>query len=279
MADSSNIESILQEDRTFEPSAEFLANANHKPEDVRAMREAAAADNEGFWAEQARQLVTWQEPFTQVLDDSEAPFFKWFADGKLNVAYNCLDRHLETRGDRTAIIFEADDGTVEKVTYRQLHSRVCRFANALKAQNIGKGDRVVMYLPNILEAAITMLACARIGAIHSVVFAGFSAPSLRNRIEDAEAKLLVTADGNYRGGKLVPLKETTDKALAEGCASIESVIVLQRSGVDVTMQDGRDIWWHDAIDGQSDNCEPEWVEAEHPLFILYTSGSTGKPKG
>ena len=174
---------------------------------------------------------------------------------------------------------KSDDGEVEHISYRELHARVCRFANALKANGLGKGDRAVIYLPNVPQAAIAMLACARIGAIHSVVFGGFSAPSLRDRIDDAEAKMLITADGNYRGGKLIPLKEVADKALSQGCASIEKVIVLKRSGTDVTMASGRDLWWHDAIDGQSETCEPEWVNAEHPLFILYTSGSTGKPKG
>src|SRR5699024_5705967 len=242
--------------RKFAPPQAFVDSANFKPADYQALRDAAAADHEGFWAEQARQRIDWHTPFTQTLDDSEAPFFKWFADGKLNVSYNCLDRHLATRGERTAIIFEADDGSVEHVSYRDLHRRVCVFANALKARGVGKGDRVVMYLPNVIEAAVTMLACARIGAIHSVVFAGFSAHSLRDRIEDAEAKMLVTADGNYRGGKLVPLKDTADKALAEGCDSIETVIVLKRAGTDVGMSAGRDVWWHDAVDGQSNECEP-----------------------
>ena len=195
------------------------------------------------------------------------------------MSYNCLDRHLKHHANKTAIIFEGDDGGVEHISYQQLHADVCRFANALKSKGVGKSDRVVIYMPNVPQAAVAMLACARIGAIHSVVFGGFSAPSLKDRIEDAQAKLLITADGNYRGGKPIPLKDTCDKALADGCESIETVIVLKRAGLDVQMRDGRDVWWHDAIDGQSDQCEPEWVEAEHPLFILYTSGSTGKPKG
>ena len=278
MADN-KIESVLQEDRQFDPPQAFVESATLKPADVDALRKAAADDHEGFWAEQAREKIDWHKPFTQVLDESDAPFFKWFADGELNVSYNCLDRHLDTRGDKTAIIFEGDDGEVEHISYRELHARVCRFANALKSKGLGKGDRAVIYLPNIPQAAVAMLACARIGAIHSVVFGGFSAVSLRDRIDDAEAKMLITADGNYRGGKLIPLKETADKALSEGCKTIETVMVYKRSGADVTMADGRDVWWHDAVDGESDQCEPEWVDAEHPLFILYTSGSTGKPKG
>ncbi|WP_348761588.1 acetate--CoA ligase [uncultured Salinisphaera sp.] len=279
MAADNNIESVLKEDRIFEPPRQFVEDASLKPADVDALYAAAEADHEGFWADQARTHLDWHEDFKTTLDDSNAPFFKWFTEGKINVAYNCLDRHLADKADKTAIIFEADDGAVEHISYGDLHARVCRFANALKAKGLAKGDRAVIYLPNVPEAAVAMLACARIGAIHSVVFGGFSAPSLRDRIDDAEAKMLITADGNYRGGKLIPLKEVADKALSEGCESIESVIVLKRSGADVPIVDGRDIWWHDAIDGQGDDCEPEWVDAEHPLFILYTSGSTGKPKG
>lgn len=276
---SSNIESVLKEDRVFEPPQEFVAQASLKPTDVETLYKAAADDHEGFWADQARQHITWHREFSQVLDDSDAPFFKWFADGQLNVSYNCLDRHLDSKGDKTAIIFEADDGDVEHISYRELHARVCRFANTLKANGLGKGDRAIIYMPNVPEATVAMLACARIGAIHSVVFGGFSSVSIRDRVADAQAKILITADGNYRGGRLIPLKQTTDKALSEGCESIETVIVFKRANADVDMVDGRDIWWHDAIEGQSEECEPEWVDAEHPLFILYTSGSTGRPKG
>jgi acetyl-CoA synthetase len=276
---SNNIESVLKEDRVFEPPTAFVEQATLKPADVDALYTAAADDHQGFWADQAREHITWHTPFEQVLDDSDAPFFKWFADGQLNVSYNCLDRHLESRGDKIAIIFEGDDGGVEHISYRELHARVCRFANALKTQGLGKGDRVVIYLPNVPQAAVAMLACARIGAIHSVVFGGFSAISLRDRIDDASARMLITADGNYRGGKLIPLKETADKALSEGCESIEKVIVLKRADCNANITEGRDMWWSDAVDGQPDQCEPEWVDAEHPLFILYTSGSTGKPKG
>ncbi len=278
MADD-NIESILREDRKFEPSRAFTENARIGPQALKALRDKAEDDHDGFWSELANTELDWKVPFNHGLDDSDAPFFKWFTDGKLNVSYNCLDRHLDQYADKTAIIFEGDDGGVEHISYRQLHADTCRFANALKAKGVAKGDRVVIYMPNVPHAAVAMLACARIGAIHSVVFGGFSAPSLKDRIEDAQAKMLITADGNYRGGKPIPLKETTDKALTEGCESIESVIVLKRAGLDVEMREGRDVWWSDAIDGQSAECEPEWVDAEHPLFILYTSGSTGKPKG
>ena len=278
MADN-KIESVLKENRVFEPPRQFVEDAALKPADVEALYSAAEADHEGFWADQARKHLDWHEDFSTTLDDTNAPFFKWFTDGKINVSYNCLDRHLSAKADKTAIIFEADDGSVEHISYADLHARVCRFANALKAEGLAKGDRAVIYLPNVPEATVAMLACARIGAIHSVVFGGFSAPSLRDRIDDAEAKMLITADGNYRGGKLIPLKEVADKALSEGCESIQSVVVLKRSGADVEMHDGRDVWWHHVVDGQSAECEPEWVDAEHPLFILYTSGSTGKPKG
>ncbi|MGH8458070.1 MAG: acetate--CoA ligase, partial [Nevskiales bacterium] len=199
--------------------------------------------------------------------------------GLTNVSYNCLDRHLKTRGDKLAIIAEGEKGDVRKLTYRQLHAEVCRLANALKAQGIQKGDRVVIYMPMIPEAVVAMQACARIGAIHSVVFGGFSAQSLKDRIEDAGAKLVITADGGTRGGTIVELKTATDKALEGGCPTIEKVIVCKRSGHQVPMKAGRDLWWQDAVASQSDVCEPEWVEAEHPLFLLYTSGSTGKPKG
>lgn len=273
------IESVLQENRVFEPPQRFLDTAHYQPEDVAALYQQAEQDHVGFWADQARRHIDWQTPFTQTLDDTQAPFFRWFVDGKLNVAYNCLDRHLPDKADKTAIIFESDDGQVEHITYRQLHERVCRFANALKTHGLSKGDRAIIYLPNIPQATIAMLACARIGAIHSVVFAGFSAPALRSRIEDASAKMLITADGNYRGGKHLGLKAVADQALAEGCASIESVVVARRSGCEVDMASGRDHWWHDAIADQQADCPPEWVEAEHPLFILYTSGSTGQPKG
>ena len=277
----SSIESVLTENRVFPPSEAFVKNAAVSGmEAYKALCAQAEQDYTGFWAKLAREEITWQKPFTQTLDESNAPFYRWFHDGKLNASHNCLDRHLAMRGDKTAIIFEADDGTVTKVTYTELHQRVCRFANALKAQGIGLGDRVIIYLPMSIQAVVAMQACARIGAIHSVVFGGFSAKSLHERITDVGAKLVITADGQFRGGKAMPLKPAVDEALAqEGCEGVQKVIVYQRTGGEVVWNADRDIWWHDAEAGQSDACEPEWVDAEHPLFILYTSGSTGKPKG
>lgn len=275
-----NIDSILQEDRLFEPSAEFKSNAKlNNSETLAAMRRQAEEDYEGFWAKLAQDELDWHKPFTTTLDETNAPHYQWFNDGLINVSHNCLDRHLATKGDHTAIIFEGEKGDTQTITYRQLHADVCRFANALKAQGIEKGDRIVIYMPMTPEAVVAMQACARIGAIHSVVFGGFSAESLKDRIEDAGARMLITADGGNRGGKIVELKQAADKALDAGCPSIEKVVVYQRTSHEVGFTEGRDIWWHDAIDGMSDQCEPEWVEAEHPLFLLYTSGSTGKPKG
>ncbi len=278
MTDQS-INSVLHENRLFNPPPQFAEQARITKAVFDRLHQQAEQDYEGFWAELARNEIDWQSPFTTTLDESHAPHYRWFGDGRLNISYNCIDRHLESRGDQTAIIFEGEQGDTRQITYRELYADVCRFANALKAQGIGKGDRVVIYMPMTPEAVVAMQACARIGAIHSVVFGGFSAESLKDRIEDAGAKMLITADGGHRGGKIVELKAAADKALESGCATIEKVIVLQRSRHDVTLEQGRDIWWHDAIAGQPDECEPEWVDAEHPLFLLYTSGSTGKPKG
>jgi len=240
----------------------------------------ADADYEGYWARLAREFVSWNTPFTQVLDSSDAPFFKWFADGTLNVSYNCLDRQVEAGlGGKTAIIFEADDGQVTKVTYSELLARTCRLANALKAQGVKKGDRVVIYMSMSIEGVVAMQACARIGATHSVVFGGFSAQSLRDRIQDAGAVMVITADEQLRGGKQLPLKSIVDEALAlGGCESIKGVIVYRRTGGKIAWQ-AHDAWMHELCAAQPDTCEPEWVGAEHPLFLLYTSGSTGKPKG
>ncbi|GAB4087740.1 acetate--CoA ligase [Hydrogenophaga soli] len=266
----------------YQPSEQFVKHATVSGMAAyEALCKEAETDYEGFWARQARELISWQTPFTQVLDESNAPFFKWFADGKLNASYNCLDRNIERGlGDKTAIIFEADGGEVTKVTYKELLAKTSQMANALKAMGIQKGDRVVIYIAMSIDGVAAMQACARIGATHSVVFGGFSAQSLRDRIQDTGAKLVITADHQVRGGKQLPLKSIVDEALAlGGCETIQNVLVVKRSGADIAMAAGRDVWMADAIAGQPITCEPEWVEAEHPLFLLYTSGSTGKPKG
>ncbi len=239
----------------------------------------AAEDYVGFWADLAVAEITWRQPFTVPLDDSDAPNFRWFSDGRLNVSYNCLDVHLKTAADKLAIVFEGEPGDVRRLTYGELHAEVCRFANALKASGIESGDRVAIYLPLIPEAIIAMQACARIGAVHSVVFGGFSAHAIQDRIEAAGAKLVITADGGWRGGQKVALKNAVDIALEAGCSSVQHVIVYRRIGGACAMRSGRDVWWQDAVGGLAPVCEPEWVNAEHPLFLLYTSGSTGKPKG
>ncbi len=275
------IESVLNETRTFAPSAEFVKQANVAGMDAyNALCAEADKDFTGFWARLAREHVMWKKPFTQILDESAAPFFKWFADGTLNASYNCLDRHLQSQPDKTAIIFEADDGKVVTVSYKELHRRVCMLANGLKSLKVKKGDRVLIYMPMSVEAVIAMQACARIGAIHSVVFGGFSAKSVQERIIDAGAVAVLTADEQMRGGKPLALKAAVDEALAlGGCDTIKSVIVYQRTGGKVQWNAPRDVWLHELVKGQAETCEPEWVEADHPLFILYTSGSTGKPKG
>ena len=241
----------------------------------------AEADYEGYWARLAREFISWKTPFTKVLNSSTAPLFKWFEDGTLNASYNCLDRHVEAgRGDKTALIFEADGGEVTQVTYRELLARTCQMANGLKSLGVKKGDRVIIYISMSVDGVAAMQACARIGATHSVVFGGFSAQSLRDRIEDTGAVAVITADQQVRGGKHLPLKAIVDEALTlGGCDSVKNVLVVKRTGADMAMTAGRDRWMGDVLAGQASSCEPEWVGAEHPLFLLYTSGSTGKPKG
>jgi acetyl-CoA synthetase len=277
----SNIESALNEMRVFAPSGDFVKQANVSGmAEYQALCKAAEQDYAGFWAKLARETLHWKQPFTKSLDESNAPFFKWFEDGELNVSYNCLDKHLASQPEKTAIIFEADDGKVTKINYRDLHARVCQFANGLKSRGIKKGDRVIIYMPMSIEAVVAMQACARIGAIHSVVFGGFSAKSLHERITDAQACAVITADAQLRGGKVMPLKPVVDEALAKGdCEMVHSVVVYQRAKIDTAWNAQHDIWWHDLVVGLSTICEPEWVRSEHPLFILYTSGSTGSPKG
>ena len=266
----------------YQPSADFVKNAHVSGMAAYdALCKEAETDYQAYWGRLAKELITWKTPFTKVLDESNAPFFKWFEDGTLNASYNCLDRNVEKGlGDKTAIIFEADGGEVSKVTYSQLLAKTCQYANALKSLGIKKGDRVVIYISMSVEGVAAMQACARIGATHSVVFGGFSAQSLRDRIEDTGAVAVITADNQVRGGKLLPLKSIVDDAInLGGCGSIKNVLVVKRSGADIAMTAGRDQWMADLADSQATTCEPEWVGAEHPLFLLYTSGSTGKPKG
>ncbi|RFC32245.1 MAG: acetyl-CoA synthetase [Candidatus Nitrotoga sp. SPKER] len=276
-----SIKSVLQETRVFQPANPFVEQANISGmEAYQALCTEAAQNYEGYWARLAREHIVWQKPFNTVLDESRAPFYEWFADGELNVSFNCLDKHLATQPEKTALIFEADDGQVTRISYRELHARVCQFANALKSRKIQKGDRVVIYMPMSIEVVVAMQACARIGAIHSVVFGGFSSKSLNERIENAQACAVITADAQFRGGKMMPLKPAVDEALSMGgCDAVHSVIVYKRAGNDVQWNAKHDLWWHDLIADLASACEPEWVGAEHPLFILYTSGSTGKPKG
>ena len=274
------IESVLHEHRTFHPDQTFVDQAHVSG--MAAYEKLCAAANENyekFWADLARELIVWKKPFTQTLNDSNAPFYKWFEDGELNVAYNCLDKHLSSQPNKIAIIFEADNGDVTNVTYQELYEKVCQFANGLKTFNLNLGDRVVIYLPMGIEAVVTMLACARIGLTHSVVFGGFSAKSIQERIKDAQAKLVITSDVQFRGGKTLPLKAAVDEAFnLGGCESVIGTVVLKKSK-DLTELKSKEIWWHDLIKNQSTDCDPVFVSAEHPLFLLYTSGSTGTPKG
>lgn len=275
-----SIESVSHENRIFNPPEAFQKNAAVSGMDAyNALCAEAEKDYEGFWARQAKELLVWDKPFTKTLNQDNAPFYKWFEDGELNVSANCLDKHLKTIPNKTAIIFEADNGDITTVTYKALYHQVCQFANGLKTLNLSVGDRVIIYLPMGIEAVVAMQACARLGLIHSVVFGGFSAKSLNERIIDAGAVAVITSDGQFRGGRTLPLKNAVDEGIAMGgCESIQSVIVLKKTSQEVSWNNNN-IWWHDLIKGQATECPPVSVNAEHPLFILYTSGSTGKPKG
>ncbi|MGB0653382.1 MAG: acetate--CoA ligase [Thermoplasmatota archaeon] len=276
----SPIDALLQEDRAFSPPAALARRAHVDADAYQALVAEAEADPEGWWAARAREELVWATPFEEVLDDLEAPFYRWFADGTLNASANCLDRHLPHRADQVAIRWEAEDGKRRDLSYAELHEEVCRFAGVLRGLGVASGDRVVLYMGLVPEVAVAMLACARIGAIHSVVFGGFSAQALADRIEDTGAGVVVTCDGAWRAGKTVPLKANTDDAIRRlPPDQVASVVVLRRTGQDVAMTQGRDLWWHDLAAAAEPVVDPPALGAEHPLFILYTSGSTGKPKG
>ncbi len=276
------MEPLMQENRIFNPPADFVKNAAISGMDAyKKLCAEAEKDYEGFWGRLAKENVYWKQPFTKILDESKAPFYKWFEDGTTNASYNCLDRNLQNgNANKTAIIFESDDGKVTKISYQELHDRVCQLANALRKRGIKKGDRVIIYMPMSVEGVAAMQACARIGATHSVVFGGFSAKSLQERIIDAGAVAVITADEQMRGGKALPLKTIVDEALSlGGCENIKNVIIYKRTGGNIPFKAGLDSWMHEITASEAKTCDPEWVGAEHPLFILYTSGSTGKPKG
>jgi acetyl-CoA synthetase len=274
------IESVMHENRVFNPPKKLSENAYIKNlKEYQQLCDSAEADYEGYWAGLARDLIDWKKPFTKILNEDNAPFYKWFDDGELNVSYNCIDRHLPNKKDKVAIIFESDNGQVTKITYQELYEKVCQFANGLKTLNLNLGDRVIIYLPMGIDAVVAMQACARIGLTHSVVFGGFSAKSIQERVIDAGAKLIITADYQNRGGKELPLKTAVDDAiLLGGCGSVEKIIVLNRTGKEARLKEN-EIDWHALCKDQKMECEPVWVNSEHPLFLLYTSGSTGKPKG
>ncbi|MFL6621769.1 MAG: acetate--CoA ligase [Sulfurifustis sp.] len=272
----------MSQEKIYAVPAEYARRAHIDEKRYQEMYQRSITDPDGFWAEQAKQFLTWSKPWTKVSDwsyDAKDLHIKWFIGGKLNVSYNCLDRHLEKRGDQVAILWEGDDPNEDKkVTYRELHREVCKFANVLKRRDVKKGDRVCIYMPMIPETIVAMLACARIGAIHSVVFGGFSPESIKDRILDSDCRVVVTADEGLRGGKKIPLKQNTDSAIAQ-CPNVHSVIVVRRTGGQVGWNKARDAWYHELMANASADCPPEEMDAEDPLFILYTSGSTGKPKG
>jgi len=270
----------VSEDKTYDVPKNIAESAHINAKRYREMYERSINDSDAFWGEQAEEFLSWSSKWDKVQDwDYNEANINWFVGGKLNVSYNCLDRHLETRGDQVAIIWEGDDPEEDRqITYKELHEEVCRFANALKARGVKKGDRVCLYLPMIAEASVAMLACSRIGAVHSIVFGGFSPDALRDRINDADCKVVVTSDYSLRGKKHIPLKANADKGLAD-CPNVHTCIVVKRTGGDIEWNDDRDVWYHDVVDAASTDCPPEEMDAEDPLFILYTSGSTGKPKG
>ncbi|MDP6126186.1 MAG: AMP-binding protein, partial [Candidatus Latescibacteria bacterium] len=272
--------SVLQEERVFTPSEEFSQNAHVKSfAEYEALYREAEEDLEAFWARQARENLSWFKEWDQVLD-WKPPFAKWFVGGEINISHNCLDRHLTTwRRNKAALIWEGELGDQRTLTYQQLHREVCRFANVLKKLGVRTGDRVALYMPMVPELAIAMLSCARLGAVHTVIFGGFSAESVRDRVNDAQARLIVTADGGWRRGNIVPLKEAVDDAIEGGTPSVAQIVVVKRTAHDVHMEPGRDHWWHEMMETVGDECEAERLDSEHPLYILYTSGTTGKPKG
>ena len=273
------IESILNESRSFPPSKEFSDQANINEAKAEEMRKLAADDHIKYWAKLANEELHWSRPFSNTLDDSKAPNYEWFNDGEINASYNSLDVNVSKNPHKTAIIFEKEDGKSESMTYKELLLKTSQFANGLKKIGVEPMDRVVIYMPMCPEAVIAMQACARIGAIHSVVFGGFSSNALKDRIEDAQSKIVITADGAFRGGGVIPLKQATDEAVSQSSFKVNNVVVFKRTGENVNFNKGTDIWWEDLVADCDLVCEPKPLNAEHPLFILYTSGSTGKPKG
>ena len=273
------IESILNEKRQFSPSETFSQQANINPTELEALKKHAEEDYQGYWAKLAQENLYWFKDFSTVLDDTNAPNYQWFTDGEINVSYNCLDLNAQKFPNKKAIIFEAENGETTTITYQELLDEVSKLSNGLLDLGVKALDRVVIYMPMVPEAVIAMQACARIGAVHSVVFGGFSSNALKDRIEDAAAKVVITADGGFRGGKIIPLKDSTDKALEGWETPVKNVVVFQRTGEPINMSNQRDIWWHDLTKDQDRESKALALNSEHPLFILYTSGSTGKPKG